>query len=99
MKVGNPKGKGYYFVGFRDGVSVNNQGNADDFSEVERIVRYSFDLKVPIYLMLNPDTEPLAYGKENGRPVVYKYQNAVDVKMEEDILSEKEYLKIFFPSK
>lgn len=45
---------GYYFVGFLD-TNINDAGNFDEFTDSERIVRYSFDITVPTYLQLDPE--------------------------------------------
>ena len=42
--------KGYWFVGYV-GESLNPGNNFDDFTDSERLVRYSFEVKVPAYLV------------------------------------------------
>ena len=42
--------KGYWFVAYPD-VSVSNQDNFDDFTNDERIIRYTFNMKVPGYIV------------------------------------------------
>ena len=42
--------KGYWFVAYPDD-SVSNQDNFDDFTNDERIVRYTFNMKVPGYIV------------------------------------------------
>ena len=42
--------KGYWFVGFV-GESLNSGNNFDDFTDNERLVRYSFEVKVPAYII------------------------------------------------
>jgi hypothetical protein len=47
--------KGYYFVGYLDG-DFTPGNNFDDFTDSERIVRYSFSMSVPGYI-INPEYE------------------------------------------
>jgi len=42
--------KGYWFVGYV-GEALNSGNNFDDFTDSERLVRYSFEVKVPAYLI------------------------------------------------
>ncbi len=42
--------KGYWFVAYPDS-SVTNQDNFDDFTSEERIVRYTFTMQVPAYIV------------------------------------------------
>ena len=42
--------KGYWFVAYPD-VTVSNQDNFDDFTNDERIIRYTFNVKVPGYIV------------------------------------------------
>lgn len=42
--------KGYWFVGYV-GDNLSTGDNFDDFTDSERLVRYSFDVKVPAYLV------------------------------------------------
>lgn len=42
--------KGYWFVGYV-GESLTSGNNFDDFTDNERLVRYSFEVKVPAYLI------------------------------------------------
>ena len=42
--------KGYWFVGYV-GENLNSGNNFDDFTDSERLVRYSFEIKVPAYLV------------------------------------------------
>lgn len=45
---------GYYFVGFFD-PGMNDAGNFDEFTDDERIVKYSTTFRVPTYLHLDPE--------------------------------------------
>lgn len=47
--------KGYYFVAYLDG-DLTPGNNFDEFTDSERIVRYSFTMSVPAYI-INPDYE------------------------------------------
>lgn len=80
-----PKGNGYYFVGFRDG-NVASKSNIEEFSEDERVIQYTYNFKVPVYLLLDPaEDEALAYGQtEDGKNVVYKKQSAVNIRLKEN---------------
>lgn len=89
------KGNGYRFVGFRDG-NVTPQSNVEEFSDSERVIKYVYTIKVPAYLILDPKDEAVAYGRNNSTSrtddnskVVYKSQNAVELKLKETIVSEK----------
>ena len=42
--------KGYWFVGYV-GAELNSGNNFDDFTDSERLVRYSFEVTVPAYLV------------------------------------------------
>lgn len=95
------KGNSYYFVGFRDG-NVVPQSNVEEFTDTERIIKYSYSIKVPVYLMLDPKDETLAYGKkkstsskDDGSKVVYKSQSTIEVKLKEEVLSAEEFEKLF----
>ena len=90
----DPKGNSYYFVGFLDG-NVVSQSNTDDFTDQERIIKYSYQIKTPVYLMLDPDGETLSYGKKDGKKVVYKYQNALDIKLKEQIFTKEQFEELF----
>jgi len=94
------KGDGYRFVGFRDG-NVSPQTNVEEFSDQERIIKYSYTIKVPAYLILDPKDETLAYGrnKTNSRTddnskVVYKNQNLVGVKLTEKTIDAQTFQKL-----
>jgi len=95
------KGNSYYFVGFRDG-TVTPQSNVEEFTDKERIIKYTYTIKVPTYLMLDPKDESLAYGKnksqtskDDGSKVVYKTQSTMEVKLRETVLSAAEFEKLF----
>jgi hypothetical protein len=95
------KGTGYYFVGFRDG-SVVPQANVEEFTNQERIIRYNYSIKVPVYLMLDPKDETLAYGRrrgnskvDDGGKVIFKSQSSTETKLTENILSLEEFAKLF----
>lgn len=91
----NPKGGGYYFVGFREG-NVTPQGNQEDFTDQERIIQYMYNLKVSAYLMMDPKDETLSYGKDSeGKKVVYKYQSSVKTRLTETVMSIEEFEKKF----
>jgi hypothetical protein len=82
--------KGYYFVGFSDS-DFTSDSNFEDMTDSERIVKYDFTIKVPVYLILSPDSEPLAYGfnrgnvGSDGRPTVYKPEGAAQISIKEGI--------------
>ena len=95
------KGNSYYFVGFRDGTVVP-QSNVEEFTNQERIIKYSYTIKVPAYFILDPDDESLAYGRnksesstDDGSKVVFKDQSVTDVKLKESIISLEEFEKLF----
>jgi hypothetical protein len=95
------KGNSYYFVGFRDG-SISPQSNVEEFSAQERIIKYTYTIKVPAYFMLDPKDEALAYGRnkstspgDDGSKVVFKYQSTTDVKLKEKVLTLEEFVKLF----
>ena len=91
---GQPK-KGFYFVGFRDG-TLPSQSNVEEFTSQERIIKYTYNIKIPTYLILNPKDETLSYGRdESGNKVVYKNQNTVSVKLKETTLTLEEFEKLF----
>ena len=95
------KGNSYYFVGFRDG-TVLPQSNVEEFTNQERIIKYSYTIKVPAYFILDPDDESLAYGRnksesstDDGSKVVFKDQSVTDVKLKESFISLEEFEKLF----
>ena len=94
------KGNSYYFVGYRDG-DVAPQTNVEEFSNEERVIRYSYTIKVPAYLMLDPKDEALAYGRnrnigknDDNSKVVFKSQNAVNFQLKESFVSAQQMLDI-----
>jgi len=96
-----PKGNSYYFVGFREG-TISSQSNTEEFTDQERIIKYQYNVKIPAYFMLDPKTEPLAYGKLGGTPeegggkiFVFKDQNVIDIKLTETILTAEEFEEMF----
>jgi hypothetical protein len=100
------KGNSYYFVGFREG-NVTPQSNVEDFTDQERIIKYAYAFKTPVYLILDPKDEALAYEQgeayregeyvegDQGKKVVYKTQSAINVKLSEESLSLEEFEKLF----
>jgi hypothetical protein len=48
--------KGFYFVGFVE-TDLSDTGNFEEFTDQERIVKYSFSVTVPTYLNLEPQGE------------------------------------------
>ncbi len=95
-----PKGEGYYFVGFRE-ANVTPQSNTEDFTDQERIIKYTYTIKTPVYLILSPKDEPLSYGKDRespdstGKSVVYEQQSVNKIKMDEQVLTLEEFQKLF----
>jgi hypothetical protein len=90
-----PKGNSYYFVGHANDVfSADN--NFEDFSEQERIIKYSNEITVPAYFILDPDSTSLSYGKdEEGRHILYKKQSSNKTKITEEIVSLDEFEELF----
>jgi hypothetical protein len=89
------KGNGSRFVGFRDG-SVTPKSNTEEFSDKERVIKYTYTIKVPTYLILDPKDETLAYGRAHGdskkddnSKYVYKSQNPVSVQLKEELVSSQ----------
>lgn len=96
-----PKGSGYYFVGFRDG-DVTPESNMEEFSDQERVIRYTYTIKSSAYLMPDPKDSPLAYGKDRGESpadtgkfIINKFQSTIDVKLKENVISLEEFKKLF----
>lgn len=93
-----PSGKGFYFVGFREG-DVSSTSNVEDFTDDERVIKTLYSIKVPVYLILSPPDEPLAYGKDkgdvnsSGRPVVYKQQSTTTITLGESPINLSDFLK------
>ena len=62
--------KGYWFIANIE-EEMSSQDNYDDFTEQERIIRYSFNIKVPAYIISS---------NEQGKPSPFKrYFSAVDI--------------------
>lgn len=85
------KGKGHYFTGFKNS-NVTPESNVVEFSDQERIIKYTYSIKIPAYFLLDPDTEALAYGRNKGTSpndtnskVLFKTQNIIDVSLREQI--------------
>lgn len=100
------KGNSYYFVGFRDG-NISPQSNTEDFTDQERILKYMYSFRTPVYFLLDPKDETLAYEQgeayregefvegDQGKKVVYKTQSAVNVKLKEGVITLEEFEKLF----
>lgn len=95
------KGNSYYFVGFRDG-NITPESNVQEFSDTERIIKYTYSIKVPAYFMLDPKDETLSYGrrksvssKDDGSEVTFKVQSTNEVKLTEKVLTAEEFEKLF----
>jgi len=73
--------KGYWFVGY-GGESLSPGNNFDDFTDSERIVRYTFEMKVPGYLV-----NPSFPGSQNG---VRRYVSAPEISFEA-VISEASF--------
>jgi hypothetical protein len=89
------KGNGYRFVGFRDG-NVQPQSNIEELSDQERVIKHTYNIRVPAYLILDPKDEALAYGRnkstkrtDDNSKYVYKNQNAVAVQLKEELVSHE----------
>jgi hypothetical protein len=85
-------GSGYRFVGYRDG-NVTPQTNVEEFSSEERVIKYVYNIKVPVYLMLDPKDETLAYGRnktnsptDKNTKIIHKSQNVVAIKLKESFV-------------
>lgn len=68
--------KGYWFVGYV-GEALNSGNNYDDFTDNERLVRYSFDVTVPAYLV--GDAHP------TSRKTISRYVSAPQIDFTTDI--------------
>lgn len=92
-----PKGNSYYFVGLTDPGSQNSQSNFEEFSDTERLVRYTYTVRIPFYLLLNPTEETLSYGnnEKTGKKEVYKFQNSPNISLKEKVVTEEEFIKLF----
>ena len=93
-----PKGNSYYFVGFRD--SVSPQSNTEDITDQERIIKYTYVIKTPVYLILDPKDEALSYGKDRdkenstGKKVIYEEQTQNKISMKEEIITLEDFKKL-----
>jgi len=81
--------EGYYFVGFMD-TDLSDSGNMEEFTDTERIIKYSFSMTVPTYLQLDP---------EGTRPAIQTQLTAFDIKFPEErvkyVENEEEWDIIF----
>lgn len=90
-----PRGDSYYFVGFREG-AITKESNDDNFTDQERLLRYSYKIKVPAYLILDPDDEALSYGREeDGANRPFKSQSVNKIKLKETVLTSEEFEKLY----
>ncbi len=97
----SPLGNSYYFVGFRDG-NLSSQSNFEEFTDQERIIRYTYNIKVSAFFILDPKDSALSYGKniqgsrkDDGKNVVYKTQSSVEVKLGERTSTIDEFKEEF----
>jgi hypothetical protein len=74
--------KGYWFVGYIDD-ALSPGNNFDDFTDSERMVRYSFNITVPAYIVGSA-----FMGSQN---VLRKYVSAPDISFTGDIFPQEEY--------
>jgi len=89
------KGNSYYFVGFREG-NITPQSNTEDFTDQERLIKYAYTFRTPVYFLLDPKDDALSYGEdETGHNTVYKKQNSINLKLKETVLSLEEFEKLF----
>ena len=93
-------GSGYRFVGYRDG-NVTPKSNIEEFSAEERVLKYTYNIKVPVYLMLDPKDETLAYDrnktegrKDKNTKIIHKSQNVVAIKLKESIVGRRHNRKV-----
>lgn len=80
-----PKIKGGYIVGFFDS-SVADGSNTDEFTDQERIIRYSTQLRVPAGLIPEVDGE---------KPTVKFSKSAYAIGFKENIISSEQFYKLF----
>lgn len=76
---------GGYFVGFFDS-AMNDGSNFEEFTDQERIVRYSTSFRVPANLTLDVEGE---------RPAVTVTKTAYSIGFKEEILSAEEFFRRF----
>jgi hypothetical protein len=70
--------KGYWFVGYID-EDLSPGNNFDDFTDSERLVRYSFNITVPAYI--------IGAAFSSSQNVLRKYVSAPDISFNSDILT------------
>lgn len=84
--------EGYYFVGMVD-TNLADTGNFEEFTDTERIVKYSMNITVPTYLQLDPDgTKPSIQTELTSFEVSFSDENVCFVDDEsylDDIFSFK----------
>lgn len=69
--------KGYYFVGFVE-TDLSDNGNFEEFTDQERIVKYAFTVTVPTYLQLEPQGElPSIQIQNSAYEMKFKDENVV----------------------
>lgn len=97
----NPRGRdsSRYFTAFREG-DLPSESNYEEFTDAERIIKYSYIFKVSAWLILSPKDEVLAYGKQRdvndetaGKYTVYQYQTTSELKLDEKVLDIEEFDK------
>jgi len=75
--------KGYWFVGyFEDALTPGN--NFDDFTDSERIVRYSFNITVPAYIV--------GFSFDGAQSSLRRYLSAPDISFTVDILDGENFV-------
>ena len=74
--------KGYWFVGYVD-ESLNPGNNFDDFTDSERLVRYSFTMTVPAYIV--------GAAFQGAQNVIRKYVSAPDISFTTDVYGMDTY--------
>ena len=96
----SPKGGSNYFVGFKDG-NVTPQSNTEDITDQERVIKYTYTIRTPVYLILDAKDETLSYGKDRegvestGKKIVYEQQTQNQVRLKEEVLSLENFLKLY----
>lgn len=70
--------KGGYLVGFFD-ESVSSQDNFDEFTDQERIIRFTTSLRIPVGLLIDPEGE---------RPSISVEKTAFDLQMGTEIVNQ-----------
>lgn len=82
----------HYFVGFIDN-DLSDDGNFEEFSDSERIIKYNFPITVPSYLQLDP---------EGKRPAIQKKYTTYDINFLDECVTfvddPEDLEKIFGPS-